>query len=48
MKLETPLDEFFDDWCQQGPAHHIMLGMGDFSVQLDTFAEAMQFPITRI
>ena len=48
VKLQTPLPKFFDDWCQQGPAHHIALGMGDFCEQLETFAEAMQFPITRI
>jgi L-arabinose isomerase len=47
VKLQKPLHEFFDTWCQQGPSHHIALGMGNFSVQLDTFAEAMQFPITR-
>ena len=48
VKLQAPLHKFFDDWCQQGPAHHIALGMGDFSVQLEAFAEAMQFSITRI
>jgi len=40
--------EFIDDWCQQGPSHHIALGVGDHSVALETFAEAMGFRAVRV
>jgi len=39
VKLRRPLHEFFDAWCQQGPCHHIALGMGDRTGELAAFAE---------
>ena len=48
VKLSRPLHEFFDAWCQQGPAHHIALGIGDLSQELETFAEAMGFSVVRV
>ncbi|MCX5649454.1 MAG: hypothetical protein NTX40_10255 [Planctomycetota bacterium] len=43
VRLGRPLPEFFDAWCQQGPAHHLALGVGDFTRQIAAFAEAMKF-----
>lgn len=48
VKLSRPLHEFFDAWCQQGPAHHIALGIGDRSQELETLAEAMRFNVVRV
>lgn len=48
VRIEDPLPEFIDAWCQEGPSHHIALGVGDHSLALESFAEAMAFPITRI
>ena len=48
VKIEQPLHEFMDAWCQQGPSHHIALGLGDHSQALEAFAEAMGFRIVRI
>ncbi len=27
VKVNKPIHEFFDDWCQQAPSHHIAIGM---------------------
>ena len=48
VKMARPLHEFMDAWCQQGPSHHIALGIGDHAEALETFAEAMRFQIVRI
>ena len=48
VRVAKPLAEFIDTWCQQGPSHHIALGVGDHGDALETFAEAMRFPILRI
>lgn len=48
IKLGLPIHEFFDKWCQEGPSHHIALGAGDFSRELETFAEAMAFKLVKI
>jgi hypothetical protein len=34
-----------DEWCQQGPSHHIALGIGDHTAALETFAEAVSFSL---
>ena len=48
VRVDRPLHEFMDAWCQQGPSHHIAIGMGDLSAALESFAEAMHFQIARI
>ena len=48
VKIVQPLHEFMDAWCQQGPTHHIALGLGNHAVALEAFAEAMHFPIVRV
>ena len=48
VKVNRPIHEFMDLWCRQGPSHHIAMGTGDHSAALETFAEAMQFPIVRV
>ena len=48
VQLGEPLHTFFDKWCQQGPSHHIALGIGDQSQEIEAFAEAMQFPVVRV
>ena len=48
VRVELPLREFIDNWCQQGPSHHIALGIGDHSEALETFAETLDFPTVRM
>ena len=48
VRLEKPIHQFMDEWCQQGPSHHVALGLGDVSEQLEAFAEAMEFRSVRI
>lgn len=48
VRLERPIHEFMDAWCQQGPAHHIAIGYGDRSEELEIFAESTGFELVRI
>jgi len=48
VRLQKPLHEFMDAWCRQGPAHHIAIGYGDVSQELEIFAEAMKFTLVRV
>ena len=43
VRVQKPIPEFFNDWCQQGPGHHSALGVGDFSAEIEAFAEKMGF-----
>ncbi|MCL5998466.1 MAG: hypothetical protein M1546_20790 [Chloroflexi bacterium] len=48
VRVKRPIHEFMDAWCQHGPSHHIALGIGDHSLALETFADAMRFQIVRV
>jgi len=48
ITIGQPLHTFFDAWCQQGPAHHFALGIGDHSEEIETFAEAMKFKTVKV
>lgn len=48
VKITQPIHEFMNKWCQQGPSHHIAMGIGDRSAELETFAEAIGFQIVRV
>ena len=48
IQLQRPFHEFFEMWCQEGPGHHIVLGRGDLGAAVETFAEAMQFEVSRV
>lgn len=48
VRVQKPIPEFFNDWCQQGPGHHSALGVGDFSKEIEAFAEKMGFDCVRI
>lgn len=48
VRLERPLPEFMDAWCQQGPCHHIALGLGDRLAELEAFSDAVGFRLARV
>ena len=48
IRINRPIHEFFDAWCQQGPCHHIALGVGDHSAAIEAFAEASGFRQAKI
>jgi len=48
VTVKRPIPEFFNDWCQQGPCHHIALGVGDHGLAVEAFAEAMGFRCVRV
>ncbi|MCL2517662.1 MAG: hypothetical protein FWF15_03770 [Oscillospiraceae bacterium] len=43
VKIDKPFHIFFNEWCQQAPGHHSALGLGDFSGEIECFAEKMGF-----
>ena len=48
IRVAKPIHEFFEQWCQQAPPHHIALGLGDRSEEIEAFAEAMEFKVVRV
>lgn len=48
VRVKKSINRFFDDWCQQGPEHHIALGIGDFSEEIKAFAEKMNFECVEV
>lgn len=48
VRVHKPIHQFIDDWCQQGPSHHISLGIGDHADEIESFSEAMGFDCIRI
>ena len=48
VKVNKPIGQFFEEWCQHAPPHHIALGIGDFGQAIDAFGEAMGFKVVRI
>lgn len=48
VRVQRPIPEFFNAWCQQGPCHHIALGIGDHARAVETFAESMHFQCVRV
>jgi L-arabinose isomerase len=48
VQVRRPIPEFMDAWCQQGPCHHIALGVGDHGAEIESFAEAMGFRCVRV
>ena len=48
VRLQKPIHEFMDAWCQQGPSHHMVIGYGDLGPELEIFSEAMKFRLTRV
>ncbi|MCL2111218.1 MAG: hypothetical protein FWH32_02985 [Clostridiales bacterium] len=48
MRIQKPIPQFMDEWCQEGPIHHFSLGIGDISRETEVFAQAMGFACVRI
>ena len=48
VRVPRPIHEFIDAWCQQGPSHHIALGLGDHADELEVVAEAMGFGFAKV
>lgn len=48
VRVSKPIPQFFNEWCVQGPGHHSALGVGDFSKEIEMFAETMGFECVRV
>ena len=48
LRVSRPIPEFFDAWCQQGPCHHMALGVGNHAAELEVFAQAAGFESVRV
>jgi L-arabinose isomerase len=48
IKVRKPIPDFINLWCHEGPGHHTALGVGDFSTEIEIFAEKMNFDCVMI
>ncbi|MFH2068893.1 MAG: hypothetical protein ABII89_05465 [Candidatus Omnitrophota bacterium] len=48
VRTSQPIHQFVDAWCRQGPEHHLVIGYGDQSLPLESFAEATGLRIVKI
>ena len=48
VRVARPIREFMDAWCQQGPTHHLALGVGDHGAEIEAFGEAIGYDVVRV
>ena len=48
VRVEKPIHEFIDAWCQEGPSHHCAIGYGHCGETLKTVAEYLNFDIIEV
>ncbi len=48
IRVARPIHEFIEAWCQHGPSHHVAIGYGDRSLELNAFADACGFGCARV
>ena len=48
VRVNGPIHEFMEAWCQQGPSHHIALGVGDQGAQIEALGQALGFRCVRV
>ena len=48
VRVQQPIHTFINAWCQQGPSHHVALGIGDRGAEIESFGEAMGFRVARV
>ncbi len=42
VRVSKPIHEFMDEWCREGPSHHMVIGYGDRSEEIEIIAEALR------
>lgn len=45
--FRVPANEFVERWCSAGPTHHLALGIGDRSAEIETFARMMNIKLEK-
>ncbi len=48
VRVKKTIPEFFNDWCQQGPSHHLALGIGNLSHEIKVFADTIGFECVEV
>jgi len=48
VRLRKPIQEFMNEWCQHGPSHHVVIGYGDRSLEIEVAAESLGFRVARV
>jgi len=41
LRFALPPDEFVDRWCQEGPTHHVALGVGCHAATLEKVGQLL-------
>jgi L-arabinose isomerase len=47
-RFSVPVAEFVERWCEAGPTHHLALGIGDRSREMELFARMAHLPYTKV
>ena len=45
--FKVPATEFVERWCSAGPTHHLALGIGDHTAEIETFARMMNIKLEK-
>lgn len=45
--FKVPANEFVERWCSAGPTHHLALGIGDHTPEIETFARMMNIKLEK-
>jgi len=48
VRMQKPIHRFVNDWCQEGPSHHLVLGYGDQGEALEILAQALGCQAVRV
>lgn len=46
-RFKVPANEFVERWCSAGPTHHLALGIGDRTAELNAFARMMNIRLEK-
>lgn len=47
-RFSVPVTEFVERWCEAGPTHHLALGIGDRSREMELFARMAHLSYTKV
>jgi len=48
IRVNRPIPEFINAWCQEGPGHHSAMGLGDYATEIEILAEKLGFDCVRV
>lgn len=47
-RFGLPVTEWIEKWCEAGPTHHLALGIGDHTREIEVFAQMAGIPLIKV